>query len=327
MQTGMTPPRQIRPGQPCFVTVRAVNRSFRFVPTRTVCDVITYCLAVALAKYRSRIAVHEFLWMSNHYHLVLSDVDGCLPKFMEELNSLLARALNALHGIQGTAIEKGYNLVVTESDSKVVEHCVYTLANPCRAHLVKRSRQWQSVSSTKLGYGVSVKIRRPKCGLWGGPCRHIHQRSSQASKRARFGDRSRLPEEVELVLARPPIMPELSDAKLRHFIRERLEERERAFIEERRRRRITVMGWSAARKIDVCFVPRQTEERFGRVPSYSGSSKSARIDAWKRRQCFLERYYDALRRFLGGDREVMFPAGTWLMKVRFGVPCCPLPET
>ena len=71
-----------------------------------------------------------------------------------------ARALNALHGIQGTAIEKGYNLVAIATDGTVVDHCVYTLANPCSAHLVERSRHWLGVSSRPLEYGAAIATIR-----------------------------------------------------------------------------------------------------------------------------------------------------------------------
>ena len=323
----MTPPRQIHPGQLCFVTVRAVNRCYRFAPTRKALEVIWYCFARTLHKYRGRIAAHEFLWMSNHYHLVVTDIAGCLPRFMEEFNSLLARALNALTGLHGTAIEKGYNLVEVSTEEKLVEHCAYTLANPCSAHLVKRSRHWKGVTSLTLEYGEKVVIKRPLCGLWGRECRHVHRRMSQQSKRARFGGRSKLPQEVELVLTRPAIMPELSDRQLRRHIRDRLAEREQNLIDNRRVRGVRVTGWAAARRVDVRSSPDTSEERFGTVPSFSAATKSARVEAWRRRQRFLERYYAALRRFLAGEHEVAFPMGTWLMKSRFGVNCCPIPET
>jgi putative transposase len=323
----MTPPRQILPGQLCFVTVRAVNRCFRFAPTPRALEVIWYCLARTLDKYRGCIEAHEFLWMSNHYHLVLTDRGGRLPRFMEELNSLLARALNALYGLEGTAIEKGYNLVAVATQGKVVQHCVYTLANPCKANLVERCHQWRGVSSLQLEYGVGITVARPKHGLWGGLRGQVQSSAAQESKRARFRGRSKLPEAVTLVLTRPSIMPELSDAQLRSRIREALREREQVHMEERRARRLRVTGWTAATQLDVRAAPKRVEERFRTVPSYSADSNAARISAWKRRLEFLGRYRDALRRFVGGEWTVAFPTGTWLMKERFGVSCGPLPAT
>jgi len=254
--------------------------------------------------------------------VVLTDRAGCLPRFMEELDSLLARALNAHHGTFGTLIEKSYNLVAVESEDKLVEHCVYTLANPCSAHLVERSHHWKGVSSRRLAYGVAIKVRRPGASLWSGVRRHADRLTSQESKRAEHGRRSKLPEEVELVLERPAIMLELTDAELRSHVLERLREREQVLIDERIARGLRVMGWDAAMKVSPRSAPEQQEERFGRVPSYSASTASARLDAWRRRREFLARYYDALRRFLAGEWRAEFPAGTWLMKVRFGVTCC-----
>jgi hypothetical protein len=63
----VTPPREICPNAMCLLTVRAVNRSFRFVPTARVTATIQYCLAAALAKFSGKIVAHEFLFMSNHF--------------------------------------------------------------------------------------------------------------------------------------------------------------------------------------------------------------------------------------------------------------------
>ncbi|MEX1366581.1 MAG: hypothetical protein AB1Z98_25880 [Nannocystaceae bacterium] len=285
-------------------------------------EIIWYCFAYTLSEFRDRIEAHEFLWMSNHYHLVLTDRGGCLPDFMMRLNSLLARALNALRGHAGTVIEKGYNAVEVTTQDKAVDHCVYTLANPCSAHLVVRGRYWRSVSSCDLDYGVPITIRRPECGLWGGPCRHRSREASQKSRRAHYGGRSKLPEAVELVLTRPPAMAQLSDEELRSHIRERLNEREQQLVEERTKGRATVMGWRAATRVRPRSVPSRKEDRFGRVPRFSAGTQEAWAAAVGRRRDFLEHYYDALRRFVGGETRTKFPAGTWLMKSRFGAACC-----
>lgn len=321
---GVTPPRQIHRGQLCFVTVRAVNRSHRFVPTRRVTQIIVYCLAVTLAKFRGRIAAHEYLWMSNHFHLVLTDIDGCLPRFMEELDSLLSRSLNALRGTSGTNIEKGYNLVAVNGEGRLLEHCVYTLANPCSAHLVKRSRKWPGVSSLGLEYGTPRTVKRPKCGLW------AERAGASLMRRAQRGPcrgRSRLPEEVELVLERPPALHELDDGELRRHVRERLAERENELIAQRRRSGHRVLGADVVQRTSYLSVPQRTEEMFRRIPSYSANDRAGRAAAARRRREFLLAYYEALGRFVRGERTVEFPAGTWLMKVRFAVRCCPLPAT
>lgn len=325
--SAVTPPRQINPGQACFVTVRAVNRSYRFVPTRDVREAIVYCLAVSLAKFRGRIAIHEFLWMSNHFHLVLTDVEGCLPDFMLRLDSLLSRSLNALRGTNGTNIEKGYNLVVAFGDDRLLEHCVYTLANPCSAHLVARSRHWKGVSSLKLEYGVPVRLSRPRRGLWAVPQAPAHQPESGAPKRASPGGRTTLPEVVDLVLERPAVHLDQTDTELRRHILDALDAREQALIEKRRSVGESVLGWKAVVKTSFWAVPRHTEEMFGTVPSFSADDAATRNGAARARRLFIATYRAAVQRFMKGERGVSFPSGTWLMKMRFGVTCCPLPAT
>lgn len=326
----MTPPRQIHRGQLCFVTVRAVNRSYRFVPKRTVREVIAYCLAVTLDKYRGRIAMHEYLWMSNHFHLVLTDRGACLPRFMEELDSLLSRSLNALRGMTGTNIEKGYNLVAVTGESKLIEHCVYTLANPCSAHLVVRARHWKGVSSLKLEYGVPLVVCRPGCGLWtrlvARPRGDASLDAADAASRKCRG-RSKLPDTVALMIERPAVMEHLSDVELRLYIRERLDLRERELIQERRCQGRRVLGWKEVVAKDFLDMPRKPEERCRLAPSYSADTREALADAAEHRRCFLDAYYEALRSFVLGNREVEFPSGTWLMKSRFGVTCCPATVT
>lgn len=317
----VTPPRRIHPHQLCFVTVRAVNRRHRFAPARQAVEIIWYCLGYVLSKFRDRIEAHEFLWMSNHYHILLTDRGGCLPDFMNQLNSLLARALNALQGITGTAVEKGYNLVEVTTDDRATNHCTYVLANPCNAGLVERSHHWRSVSSIALEYGDTRIVNRPNAGLWGGPCRHLGRKASNESKRAQYGGRSRLPEQVELVLTRPPIMAELTDEELRAHIRALLAQREEEVARARQKSRKPVLGWRSATRVRPSSSPTSSENAFGRRPNFSAGTHRSWSAAWRRRRAFLESYYSALRRFVAGDRKVEFPAGTWLMKRRFRVSC------
>lgn len=156
----MTRPRFIIPGRLCFVTARAVKRMFQFVPRRDVVRVFGYLFAVAAKRFGMR--VHEVLCMSNHFHILMTDVNGQLPDFMHYLDMLLARSLNAIHGSSGTVFEKEYNIVEVTDEAKGVEHSVYTLSNPCSAHLVERSEQWPGFSTVRMRYGQVVLIGQPE---------------------------------------------------------------------------------------------------------------------------------------------------------------------
>ena len=87
---------------------------FRFVPVAEVVRVFEYLFAVAAERYR--MDVHEVLCMSNHFHVLMTDVDGVLPDFMGYFNSLLARSLNAMRGTSGSVFEKEYSVVEVTDD-------------------------------------------------------------------------------------------------------------------------------------------------------------------------------------------------------------------
>ena len=336
----MTPPRFIIKGMKFYITVRAVNRSFRLVPKRQVREAIRYALAVTLEKYRDagRLALHEFEFMSNHYHILGTDRDACLPDFVRDLNSLLARELNALRGIGGKNFEPGYGLVQIVGDERVAEHAVYTLANPVAAFLVAKSRHWRGVSSLRMKYGELIEVSKPRLGIWSGKNAHARRPKSKRSGRAGYAGRSKLPETANLVIDRPDIMPHLSDEELRAFILEGLDKRELELAEERRRRGIKVVGHPEERRrrgikvvghrraesVQYTAIPRP-EELFSRIPRVSGTHREERQALLRIHKAFLAAYAATRDAFRGGNRDVVFPYGTWMMRRIWKARCEPAP--
>jgi REP element-mobilizing transposase RayT len=322
----MTPPRYITKNRIYYVTVRAVNRSFRFVPKGQVRKIIDYCLAQTLGTYRDKglLSVHDFLFMSNHFHLLLTDKGACIPDFLRDLDSLLSRELNAWRGIRGTNFEKEPGLVRVVSDERIAEHAVYTLANPVKAFLVAKARHWKGTSSLRLEYGQPVPVKKPRLGLWAGKAAHAERRASKRSKRAAYAGRSVLPDVAYLVIDRPPIMSHLSDEQLRAEIRERLTRRENEIALERQKRGIKVLGWSKVVAQFFLAIPGKTEELFQRRPEISASNVWQRVAEAALLKKFREAYYAARERFLAGERDVMFPEGTFYIHRRWNIPVEPL---
>jgi REP element-mobilizing transposase RayT len=321
----VTPVRQIDAGVIFYVTVRAVNRSFRFVPKRKIREALRYCLAAVLEEYRSRgdIELYEFQFMSNHFHLLGKDVSGCVPNFMTELNSLISRQLNAIRGISGRNIEQGYGLVRLVGAQRIANSAVYTLANPVAAFLVARARHWRSVSSLNMEYGVPVAVEQPKTGLWAGKCEHASRQASQRSKRAEYAGRSKLPAVALLVLDRPPIMREKTDSELREHIRTELAKREQEIEQQRLQLGRKVLGWSRVQQVHFLAIP-GSEELFARNPTVAASTVAERIVLIKIRRAFLDAYARAREAYRAGDRDAAFPIGTWKMARWHHARCVPL---
>ncbi len=325
----VTPPRCILPGQTLFVSCRAVSRQFRLLPTAAVRKLVLYALGVYLSddRYAGRVLLHEFCFLSNHYHLLLTDLGGVLPDFMRDVNSLISRSLNAHRGTTGTNFEKGYNAVLVTDP----EHAVYTLANPAAAHLVVRARQWGGATSVGMDYGEGLAVTRPAVGIWkhtdddAPPRPRRRRKTSMDPTRAAHAGRSTLPERVELVLTRPDVRADLTDAELRAHILRRLHQRELELKDERRRRGHGVLGMRGVLRQKWHESPGSREDLFGSEPVASGRSKWAVAEAKQRRQEFLAAYAQALAAYRAGDHDVEFPPGTWLMVQRYRAKCAPPP--
>jgi|GEM_PF-2147138 len=323
-------------GATLFITFRAIGRSFRFLPTREIRQIIEYSLAATLQSYSDRIHMHEYVFLSNHGHFLLTDVAAVLPHFMRDLNSLISRNINASRGHRGANFEDGYNIVRPlpddqgSADDKIIQHAVYTLANAPSAHLVARARHWRGPSSCKLAYNKTIEISRPKSGTW--KYLDVADKSSAhhspATKRGKDKHRQRytgtkMPVVARFKLVRPPVRLEMSDEELRAEILAQLNERELELIELRKKSNRAVIGMKLVLKQNWQLSPRNKQDMFSSIPSVSGQSKWAKMEALQRLKAFIQDYRRALQSFIRHQVDVCFPHGTWMMKNLYAIACAP----
>lgn len=289
----------------------------RFVPEDEVVETLWYCLAVAAQKYE--VQLHGFMWMSNHYHLALTDSAGELPDFMRDLNSLISKALNAVRKVQGQNFERsGYNGVVVADAERLLRHCAYAEANPCRAGLVELASQWEGVTSANLEYGQKVSVKRPQHGLW-----------SQAkpggdggvdSNRVIHCGRMKCPEVAELRLVRPQCLNGESETCTRARVRKQVQGLEDEARKERRVAGRSVMGMERVKQIQYTEAPSTQDPYFGTEPTVSGEDSEDRGAVKRVLKAFIERYRIALAEFREKG-EAVFPEGTWWMSRCLGASC------
>ena len=280
-----------------MVQRRVVHRKFFLKPTPQTTAIFLYCLAWAVRA--SCVQVHEFIVMSNHYHIVLSDPHGRLPKFTQQLHGLVARAVNASRGRFGTFWEnEQYSAPELPEDADVVDKSVYVLTNAQAADLVERAHQWPGLSSWNLEYGQEIVAMKP---------------ATMFSRR--------MPKQLSFKLVRPRVHLDLSDADLRALIRRKVVEREEQLIIERRRDGRKVLGVKRILAQSIDDAPTSREERFAVRPRVSSRSVWHRVAVIRRNKGWLAQYREALAQFVAGVKDVLFPYGTYLMKERFAVAC------
>ncbi|PRP91592.1 transposase [Enhygromyxa salina] len=290
------------------------------MPTEKVTKILMFTLAYTSSKFD--VSIHEVVYMSNHFHLLLTAHTKCLPDFMEQLNSLTARALNALRGTTGTNIEKGYNCVEPQDPEKLLEHAVYTLANPCASDLVTKARHWKGVTTARMRYGDELLLSKPKLGLWGShaPVRTRKKRRLRDARTPSKRDRSRIPKTATLRLVRPPARPELSDDELRDVVLDKVTARENELEQARQKAGKKVLKMRNVRAQHWSAMP-GTDKVFGVRPTVSSTDKDKRIAAIQGKKAFELAYAVARKLWIAGDRSVEFPAGTWLLWRRYEARC------
>jgi REP-associated tyrosine transposase len=294
----MTAPRQVLPGATYLVTRRCAQRQFLLRPSRATDDVFRYLLAVAARRFGIR--VHVYCVLSNHFHLVVTDPGAHLPAFEQYLDSLVARALNAALGRwESFWAPSSYSAVALHSTADIIEKAAYVLANPVAAGLVRHGRDWP--------------------GLWSAP-EQIDAGAIQAQRPDTFFRRGgSMPERAELELTSPPGFD--SPADFRDQLVAALvscEDRAVAACASEGRR---FMGAESVLVQNPTARPAQPEARRRLKPRVAGRDKWKRIEALSRLLAFLRSYREAWVALRAGARNVLFPAGTYWLRVAHGVRC------
>lgn len=282
------------------MTRRCSQRLFLLSPSRLVNEVFLYCLAYAAQRHSIR--VHAFCVLSNHYHLVVTDPRSELPGFMQWLDGTLARCLNAHHGRTENFFAPGsYNGADLTDGDDVLAKMVYTLVNPVAAGLVASADDWPGLrSSTLRGGPRTIVAKRPAFF---------------------FRKDGKLPDEVELVVERPEALRDLSDEEFGKLLDRAVRERQKEIQDEFRAKGATFLGRERVLRQSPFEAPGSRQRRGRLKPRVAAADKWRRIEALKQLREFLEAYKEALEKFCAGVRDVIFPAGTYWMRVHHGVRC------
>ena len=294
----MTAPRRVVPGAQYLLTRRCSERRFFLRPSKAVNDTLRYVLAVAAERYG--VVLHAFCVLSNHVHVVLTDVRGNLPAFERYLDSLVARSINALHGHWESFWAPGsYSAVALLSPQDVLSKCAYVLANPVAAGLIRRGSEWPGLWSApdQINSGP-VQVKRPK---------HF------------FRVNGPMPDNATLELACPPGF-ESPEAFRRQLVAAvmALEDQAARELASTGRSFLGVRRVLAQKPGDR---PAPGEPRRELNPRIAGRDKWKRMEAISRLKSFLADYRVAWLAFTRGLRNTVFPHGTYWMRVAYGVRC------
>jgi REP element-mobilizing transposase RayT len=268
-------------------------------PCELTTAVLRYVLAVAAARFG--VQVHAFCVMSNHLHLLITDPEARLPEFQQLLGALVARAVNASLGRWESFWAPGsYSAVALVTPDAIEDTAAYLLANPVAAGLVRTGKEWPGLWSDPGAIGgAAVTVPRPD---------HFF------SKRHKKGG---LPDAAPLELTVPPGFA--SAAEFRGRVLTSLAEREARAQE--RFGKAGFLGVARVLKQNPFSRPSSVEPRRKLNPRVAARRTPNRIEAIVTLTAFVREYRARWAERRAGKTDVVFPAGTYLLRVAHGVRC------
>jgi putative transposase len=134
-------PRLILPGQPQHVILRGNNRQAIFFSDH---DREHMLATLAEVASQSQVALHAYVLMDNHLHLLASPaVAEGLSRMMQALGRRYVAWFNARHQRSGTLWEGRFRAGLVQGETYLLACMRYIELNPVRAGLCAQPEQWR----------------------------------------------------------------------------------------------------------------------------------------------------------------------------------------
>lgn len=144
-------PRVVVPGYPLHVTQRGHNREPIFFTPR---DRAAFLVDLSEAAAQHGCAVHAYVLMTNHVHLLLTPAEADGPsRLMQALGARYVGYVNRTYGRTGALWDGRFRSTVPDSDRHFLACSRYIELNPVRAGLVSDPADypWSSFRANALG--------------------------------------------------------------------------------------------------------------------------------------------------------------------------------
>jgi REP element-mobilizing transposase RayT len=282
-----------------FVTNRCLEAMFLMRPDRDG-EAQRICLAcLAWAAKKHQIEIFAYVFMSNHFHLLVRALNRNLSAFMRDFQRELAARLNRHRGRTGTVFPRPYDAPKVIGDEMFLEKLKYIVNNPCLSGLVRHPKDFPGVSSWTSHQTGEAQVGRL-----------IDYKELRRLRRKKAATpRAKAMRHDELELAKPPIWADKTDAQVQALVTELLEAQATKLQEERARKRQKVMGPKRLMGFSFRHIPK-SPKRSPRVKclSHDLKKKKAYIQA---RQGTVDAFKRAMGKWQNGKTRARFPAGTF----------------
>ena len=147
------------PGGLVEVTIRTIAAMLLCRPSERLNQRILGVMGRALALYP--VALHAFVFMSNHWHALLTTPDGeTLARFVQHVNSNVAKAIKEETGWTGRVWQRRAANIAVLDDDAAEDRLRYVLAHGVKEGLVERSEDWPGVNCVSALLGRERLVGR-----------------------------------------------------------------------------------------------------------------------------------------------------------------------
>ena len=282
-----------------FVTNRCHQQKFLFRPGEDVNAIILSILASVADKYD--VEIFAFVFMSNHFHMIIRCRSCRLSEFMGEWQGQLAKRLNQ-HWERpggGSFYEGRFKAAPILDDAELLDKLRYTLCNPCESNLVSHPMLWPGLSSWSVHKSGEPLVgkRVNKKEYW--RLRRKHEDMSHAEAEAKATV------EYPLEMAKLPMWADLGDDEYRKKVCQEVCDHAEHLADQPTKRclgvkKVLSQSWDARPKN-----PKQST-----CPLCHTSVPELRQAYKDQHRDITDRYRQAVGKLRKGYSDVEFPMGT-----------------
>lgn len=287
------------------VTCRTLQGRFLLKPTKELGSIVIGVLSRAQKLYP--VEIHAFVFLSNHYHLLLSVEDALqLARFMNYLNSNLAREAGRLYRWREKLWGRRYRaIVVSAEEAAQLGRLRYVLSHGCKEGLVARPRDWPGAQcAATLLDGRSLE------GLWWDRTREYAARArGERFHRLQYAARERV------TLDALPCWRDLSRSEYRRRVGEVVREIEVETAARHAREGTRPLGVKAVLAQDPHDRPHELKKAL--APSFHAVTQAVRRDLVEAYRWFVSAYREATQQLRQGNKGARFPEGSFPPRLPF----------
>jgi putative transposase len=144
---------------PQHVTQRGNNRQVTFFADE---DYAVYLDKLKEYAEKFQVAVHAFVLMSNHVHLLMTpSTEQGVSRVMQSLGRYYVRYINQTYKRSGTLWEGRYKSTLVDAEDYFLAVSRYIELNPVRAGMVKQPKEYRWSSYHGNALGADIKLLTP----------------------------------------------------------------------------------------------------------------------------------------------------------------------